>query len=346
MEVDSDIDSQLLQQFSSMGTTDKEVLIAEFQRLLGDQLNAAGCAFFLDMNNWNLQAAICSYYDFEQPNGRVPCMSLVRDITIGEGESVPPSTNFTKTWRIQNSGEEGWAPGCCLRFISGDQLGSKERVMVEALQPGQEVDVSVDMNSPNQTGMYQGQWRMSTATGMYFGEIIWVILQVEENGLLGVTQQMSQFGGEFIHTSPQRPVSNPFASPSKPDQSEPRAATDSAQLSTLCLPPGGGATMLCSPTGSVRAQHGSLPSSPVTPGLAEPTDTHTAEHARTVLFQDGCPSVPGVTRLPDALQSAPSEQHHNPQGYPNIDSQALGLSAVDCESVGAVTPSCDMTDMS
>lgn len=49
---DIDIDSLLLQQFSSMATQDRDVLIAEFQKLLGDQLNAEGCAFFLDMNNW------------------------------------------------------------------------------------------------------------------------------------------------------------------------------------------------------------------------------------------------------------------------------------------------------
>ena len=52
MDVDNDIDSSLLVQFSSMGTTDKEVLISEFQKLLGNQLNPEGCAFFLDMNNW------------------------------------------------------------------------------------------------------------------------------------------------------------------------------------------------------------------------------------------------------------------------------------------------------
>ena len=52
MDVDSDLDSKLLQQFSSMGTTDRDVLISELQQLLGNQLNAEGCAFFLDMNNW------------------------------------------------------------------------------------------------------------------------------------------------------------------------------------------------------------------------------------------------------------------------------------------------------
>lgn len=52
MDVDNDIDQNLLQQFSCMGTTDHEVLISQLQKLVGNQLNAAGCAFFLDMNNW------------------------------------------------------------------------------------------------------------------------------------------------------------------------------------------------------------------------------------------------------------------------------------------------------
>ena len=58
MDVDNDIDSSLLVQFSSMGTTDKEVLISEFQKLLGNQLNPEGCAFFLDMNNWWIPLSI------------------------------------------------------------------------------------------------------------------------------------------------------------------------------------------------------------------------------------------------------------------------------------------------
>ncbi|XP_030632721.1 protein ILRUN isoform X3 [Chanos chanos] len=101
--MDIDLDPELMQKFSCMGTTDKDVLISEFQRLLGFQLNPAGCAFFLDMTNWNLQAAIGAYYDFESPNINTPSMSFVEDVTIGEGESVPPDTPFTKTWRIQNT---------------------------------------------------------------------------------------------------------------------------------------------------------------------------------------------------------------------------------------------------
>ena len=52
----------------------------------------------------NLQAAIGAYYDYEQPTTKMPCCGLVGDVTIGEGESVSPSTQFVKTWRVRNSG--------------------------------------------------------------------------------------------------------------------------------------------------------------------------------------------------------------------------------------------------
>lgn len=206
---ENELDGKLLQLFSSMGTTDKEVLIGEFMRLLGDTLNASECAFFLDMNNWNLQAAICSYYDIQQPKTMLPSMSLVKDVTVGEGESVPPNTKFTKTWRLQNSGEDSWPSDCCLKYFHGDQMTQVDRVMSGSLGPGQMTDISVDMVSPSTTGIYQGQWRMMTPSGSYFGEIIWVIINVDEGGLLAVTQQMSRF--EFGRQPTQNPP-NPFGS--------------------------------------------------------------------------------------------------------------------------------------
>ena len=57
-----------------------------------------------ELHDRNLQAAICCYYDFEQPTVKLPCMALVRDATVGEGESISPSTKFFKTWKIQNTG--------------------------------------------------------------------------------------------------------------------------------------------------------------------------------------------------------------------------------------------------
>lgn len=248
MDVDNELEGTLLRQFSSLGTTDKEVLVHEFQKLIGpNQLSSEGCGFFLDMNNWNLQAAVCAYYDFDQPNLtniRLPVMSFVRDVTIGEGEAVPPNTKFIKTWRIKNIGDESWPPGCNLRYCCGDNLSNTDRAIVNTLDPGQEADVSIEMASPATTGVYQSQWRMSTPTGLYFGEVIWVIITVDEGGLLGVTQQLSSFGKtDFVHNNIPQNIPNPFASPVKFD-----LATSSP---------------LISPNSSIVAQHGSpLPSQP------------------------------------------------------------------------------------
>ncbi|KAK0060293.1 protein ILRUN [Biomphalaria pfeifferi] len=195
MDVDiDDFDGKLLDQFRSLGTTDRDVLIAQFQSLLGNKLNRESCAFFLDMNNWNLQNAVCSYYDFEQPSNSLPRMSFVADVTVGDGEAVAPNTIFFKTWRIKNSGIDRWPPGCHLRFCNGDNLSMIERRMVDALGPGQTVDIDVEMKSPSRVGMYQSQWKMCTATGMYFGDVIHVETNVTEGGLLGITQQLARIG--------------------------------------------------------------------------------------------------------------------------------------------------------
>ncbi|XP_054717574.1 LOW QUALITY PROTEIN: protein ILRUN-like [Uloborus diversus] len=214
MDIDGDLDAGLLQQFSCLGTTDRDVLISQFQKLLGNQLNTAGCHFFLDMNNWNLQAAVCAYFDFDSSNYNVPRMSFVRDVTIGEGEAVPPNMKFVKTWQIQNPSDDRWPPGCCLRFTAGDRMGHVDRVLVDALEPHEMTDVSVEMISPCASGMYQGQWRMSTATGQFFGEVIWVIVSVAEGGLLSLTQQMDAFHQLGSPPKSSNMPTNPFASSS------------------------------------------------------------------------------------------------------------------------------------
>lgn len=213
-----DLTADLLQKFSCMNTTDRDVLVEQLKRLLGEHINDESAVFWLDMNNWNLQAAICSYFDYEQPPAlRLPSMKLISDVTIGEGEEVPPNSKFTKTWRIANSGEYCWPTGCCLRFTDGDQMCHNERVLVDSLGPGEYTDIAVDMISPQKPGFYSGQWRMSTSIGQFFGEEIWVIISVSEGGVLSVTQQMSRFselGSSSPFGSSQAPVvnSNPFAS--------------------------------------------------------------------------------------------------------------------------------------
>lgn len=215
MDVYNDIDQTLLQQFSCLGTTDRDELVKQLQMLVGNNLNEAAAAFFLDMNNWNLQGAVCSYFDFESPH-KLPSMSLVKDVTIGEGESIPPCTKFTKTWRVQNIGDEIWPLGCCLQFSGGDQLCAAERIPVRPVGPGCTMDLNVDMVSPERPGIYESKWRMSTPSGSYFGDVIWVILTVAEGGTMALTQQLSHLSELGASPRLDEMNLNPFGPTSRP----------------------------------------------------------------------------------------------------------------------------------
>jgi len=207
----------VVSQLGSLQTNDQEELVSQMMRLVGANINFTSARFYLEMNQWNVQAAVCSYFDLESGSSKLPGMVFLQDITIGEGDSIPPNTTFVKTWRVQNPGPDRWPPGCILRFSTGVQLAFQDRVLVEPLEPYTATDISVEMTSPSTPGMYESKWRMSTATGNFFGEIIWVIISVEVAGTLAITQQFSkldQLGSRSENLSHHAGY-NPFRSPNK-----------------------------------------------------------------------------------------------------------------------------------
>ena len=58
---------------------------------------------------------------------------FVKDVTIFDGTEVSPKTNFTKIWRVSNSGTLAWPQGIQLVHIGGDTLSTKDIVNVEVL---------------------------------------------------------------------------------------------------------------------------------------------------------------------------------------------------------------------
>lgn len=204
-----DIEQSLLQQFSCMGTTDKEELVQQLQKLLGSHLNYTTAAFFLDMNNWNLQAAICSYLDIESTN-QLPTMALVSNPLANETESIEPNVGFQKTWHICNNGTETWPVGCYAQCSDGNKMGGN-KVPVPCLQPGEGMHLSVNMIGPSVPGTYQSKWRLCTPKGAYFGDPMWAIVTVVEEGTIALTQQLSHFN-ELGGPQPSIPAHNPFVS--------------------------------------------------------------------------------------------------------------------------------------
>ena len=100
---------------------------------------------------------------------------------------LEPGEQFTKTWRLQNSGSCPWTLGYLLYFESGDALGGPASMDLtsDVIQPGETLDVSVDLVAPLETGSYQGNWMIRNVKGDGFGigeysKAFWVKINVVE----------------------------------------------------------------------------------------------------------------------------------------------------------------------
>jgi len=222
MEVDEEIEGDLLRQFNCMNTSDKDALVGQFKSYVSNTtyLSDESAMFYLDMVDWNLQSAIGAYFDLQQSSETLPKMSFMKDITIGEGESITPNTCFVKTWMVRNSGQDIWPSGCSLVHTNGESFGASQiQPPLDIVLPGHHLNISVPMMSPSQQGHYASQWRIRTPSGHFFGDTIWVILDVADDGTLGLMQQMVNLGGSPPRAPPSSPSHNPFLSTSLPNSS-------------------------------------------------------------------------------------------------------------------------------
>ena len=95
---------------------------------------------------------------------------FIKDVTIPDGTVITSGTEFTKVWRVQNTGSCTWDKSYALVFVSGSKLGAQPpQPMPKVVDPGENVDIAVDMIAPSQSGDYQGNWMLSNANGVTFG---------------------------------------------------------------------------------------------------------------------------------------------------------------------------------
>jgi hypothetical protein len=103
----------------------------------------------------------------------------VRDVTVPDNTPMVAGQTFTKTWLVRNSGTCSWEPGFKLVYFSGDVMGGSPYVLDKTVATGAEVELSIAMTAPSgKSGSIRGDWQMTTASGVYFGEEQYVIIQV------------------------------------------------------------------------------------------------------------------------------------------------------------------------
>ena len=115
-----------------------------------------------------------------RPLPTVSCYGLIyiSDVTIPDNTPMVPGQAFTKTWLVRNTGSCNWETG--FRFVStgGDAMGGIAFILTSPVAPGEDIEISIDMVAPAKTGTVRGNWRMTTMSGTFFGEELYVIISL------------------------------------------------------------------------------------------------------------------------------------------------------------------------
>jgi hypothetical protein len=112
------------------------------------------------------------------------CNNLIylADATIPDGTVFDGGEDFTKTWRVQNTGSCKWDEGYKLVYLSGDDEIDPVSVKLQSddfIDPGAVGELSVELTAPLKAGKYGGTWQMQADNGEYFGNQLTVLIEVK-----------------------------------------------------------------------------------------------------------------------------------------------------------------------
>lgn len=107
-------------------------------------------------------------------------VTYVADVNVPDGTVMSPGQDFLKTWRVRNTGACPWGAGYVLAYAGySNQMSGQFVALTEVIQPGQEVEVSVQFTAPSVAGEYLSAWTMRNPQGVTFPEIIFVKIIVQ-----------------------------------------------------------------------------------------------------------------------------------------------------------------------
>jgi len=107
--------------------------------------------------------------------------SLITE-TIPDFSEIAPGAQFVKTWKIKNTGPSIWNTNYRLAYGWGgegtDWKTAPPAYLTKAVNPGEEIDVSMTLSAPVNTGQYGAHFKMQNDKGYYFGTDLTIIIKV------------------------------------------------------------------------------------------------------------------------------------------------------------------------
>jgi Ig-like domain from next to BRCA1 gene len=97
-------------------------------------------------------------------------VEYIKALNILDNAALDAGQSFAKIWRIKNTGTCVWTTDYVLAFYSGEQMGGQTAIPLSSVvQPGETVDLRVDLVAPLNQTSYTGNWVLKDASGNSFG---------------------------------------------------------------------------------------------------------------------------------------------------------------------------------
>ncbi|KAF7975202.1 hypothetical protein HWV62_10272 [Athelia sp. TMB] len=111
--------------------------------------------------------------------------AFVEDVTVPDGQILPPGAEFVKSWRVKNEGTTAWPSTAELHFTGGEKMTADSTgpltIHVGTLGAGAEVDIwTGELKAPEAAGNYRSYWHLSDGQGNMFGHLLWIDINVAE----------------------------------------------------------------------------------------------------------------------------------------------------------------------
>lgn len=116
------------------------------------------------------------------PTPTPPCrngLTYLEDLTIPDGTVVSPGETLDKQWKVRNSGTCNWDARYHLRLVDGVALGAERELPLYPARAGAEAVIRIQFIAPQDPGVYISTWQAVDPNGQYFGDPIYIQIQVE-----------------------------------------------------------------------------------------------------------------------------------------------------------------------
>jgi len=90
----------------------------------------------------------------------------VEHVNLPDGTEILPGTEFTKIWRLKNTGDKAWPENTRLVFTGGDKFVGDDYAEVAPAPAGSEVEVAISLTAPTEPGRYVSYWRLAVPPAM------------------------------------------------------------------------------------------------------------------------------------------------------------------------------------